>query len=63
MSYFKLSSKLSAHLPMSYMYPALSFLIGDKVRYGVDHVLVVDGDDVGAFGPNFSLSIFHNDYK
>jgi len=64
MSYYKSSNKQIAQHLTSSMYPVPVFLIGDKALYGADHVRVVDGDGAPAvFGVNFSLSIFHNEYK
>ncbi len=47
------------------MYLALLHRIGDKDPFGVDLDLVVGaaGAVDAVYGSNFSLSIFHNDYK
>ena len=64
MSYCRLYTKLSVPPRMLSMYLALLHRIGDKDPFGVVHGLDVAEAAGGAvYGSNFSLSIFHNDYK
>jgi hypothetical protein len=68
MFYYKLYNKQIALPLILFMYPTLVPLIGDKVLCGGDLGLEEEGGegeevDPADYGFNFSLSIFHNDYK
>ena len=65
MFYYRLYNKPTVHPPILSMYLALLHRIGDKDPFGVDLDLVVGaaGAVDAVYGSNFSLSIFHNDYK
>ena len=66
MFYYRSSNRPTVPLPILSMCLVLLRLIGDKDRFGVvrDQAAgaTVDGADA-VYGSNFSLSIFHNDYK
>ena len=68
MFYYKLYNKQIALPLILFMYPTLVPLIGDKVLCGGDLGPEEEGGegeevDPADYGFNFSLSIFHNDYK
>ena len=65
MFYYRLYNKPTVRPPILSMYQVLLHRIGDKDPFGEDHDLFVAvADEVDAvYGSNFSLSIFHNDYK